>query len=229
MNQRSLFTKLTLWAVPVAFLLGTGHLLLGGEFWEIFALWFFLFGIIPKIPGMLFTFPFAIHAHRSLTELPDGRVVVNQGELWQSLRGWIIAWLLLGCVAFAGGVLWAPVKTTDTLGRSVFVWGCYGGIVLLFLLTPLIYQAIVALLIARHCRNYGYIVSGMILVGVSTYVVTSLAMFYLVEISPIKILKFTLPNFGYNPGFPEPESALCYAAILGTGLLWGTIRQHATR
>lgn len=219
MQQRSFLSKLTLWIVPMALLLGGGTLLLGGEFWEIVAFWFFLFGLIPKIPGMLFTLPFSIQAHRSLTELPDGRAVVDQGKLWQSLRGWIIAWLLLGGVAFAGGVLWAPVRNADTLGHSLFVWGCYGGIVLLFFLTPLIYQTIVALLIARHCRNFGYIVSGMILIGVSTYVVSSLTLFYLVELSPNQLLKFTLPDFGYNPGFPEPESALCYTTLLGTGLL----------
>ena len=47
--------------------------------------------------------------------------------------------------------------------------------------------------------------------------------------APQKMLKFTLPNFGYNPGFPEPESALCYTALLGTGLLWGTIRKQSAR
>lgn len=92
-NQHTFLFKLTLWTVPMVLLLGIGTLLLGEEFWEIFAFWFFLFGIIPKVPGMLFTFPFAVHAHRSLTELPDGRITVNQGELWQSLRGWLIAWL----------------------------------------------------------------------------------------------------------------------------------------
>lgn len=209
----------------MALLLGTGSLMLGREFWEIFAFWFFLFGIIPKIPGMLFTLPFAIHAHRSLTELPEGRIAVNPGELWQSLRGWVIVWLLLGCLAFAGGMYSAPVKSGDSWSYSWFVRGCYGGIVLLFFYAPLIYQCTTSLLIARHCRNFGHNVSGMVLLGVTTYVTISLLIFYLVEMSPDKVLKFTLPNFGYNPGFPEPESALCYTAILGTGLLWWTIRK----
>jgi hypothetical protein len=62
----------------------------------------------------------------------------------------------------------------------------------------------------------------MILIGVSTYVIISNAMFYFIEMSPNQVLKFTLPNSGYNPGFPEPESALCYTALVGVGLLWWT-------
>lgn len=227
MHQRSFLFKLTLWAVFMAVLLGAGTVLLRHEFWGILGFWFIVLGVIPWVPGMLFTVPFAVHSHRSLTERPDGRIAISQGELWQSLRGWVIAWLLLGCLAFAGGMHAAPVKSEDSWSYAWFVRGCYGGFIFLFFYAPLIYQAATGLLIARHCRHFGSVLSGMILIGTSTYVIIFLAFFYAIELSPDKVLKSTLPNAGYNPGFPEPESALCYTSILGVGLLCWTMRKRS--
>jgi hypothetical protein len=188
----------------------------GGMIVETAALVLLLFVLIPFVPCLLLTAPLALRLRKQAHLPPSGDANSPRTRWWESMIPWITLWAVGAAALFAGGYIDSgsihrsmhdptPIPLVSRLGYG-FLWFSWFYAPIPFLLLSCFKrhgssQSVIPLLPIPH------------LAGFARYALAAILVCVCLE-APLSGLHFTLPA-GYNPGYPHPESALVYTAVVG--------------